>query len=180
VEIGGWHAKFWGQNPPPEFLEAETAAQMPWYLYVAEQSPLIELDGPRVRSAGDGTFRVEATLSNAGFLPTSLTDRGAVGEERTDGSLRAQVVSPPWATLELEAAELVGGTARRTVGHLAGSNSYLRAVKERSHTVSWVVRPAGPGAVGGETGGTGGAARVRVIAGSDTGGVRRSAWTVVR
>ena len=23
VEIGGWHSKFWGQNPPAEFLEEE-------------------------------------------------------------------------------------------------------------------------------------------------------------
>jgi hypothetical protein len=168
VEIGGWHAKFWGQNPPPEFLEKETAAQMPWYLYIAEQSPRIELDGPRVRPLGDGTFRVEATLSNSGYLPTSLTDRGSVGEERPDGSVRAQVASPPWATLEVEGFEIVDGPARRAVGHLAGSNPYLQAVKERKRTVAWIVRPSG------------GAASVRVVAGSDTGGVRRSAWRDVR
>jgi len=168
VEIGGWHAKFWGQNPPPEFLEEETAAQMPWYLYIAEQSPLLELEGPRVTPLGDGTLRVEATLSNAGYLPTTLTDRGAVGEERADGSVRAQVVAPPWASLEVEGAQIVDGTARRRVGHLAGSNPYLQAVKERARTVSWVVRPSRDDA------------RVRVVAGSDTGGVRRSSWTGVR
>ena len=168
VEIGGWHAKFWGQNPPPEFLEKETAAQMPWYLYIGEQSPLIELEGPRIQSLRDGTFRVEATLTNSGYLPTSITDRGTVGEERPDGSVRAQVVSPPWARLELDGVQVVDGNARRPVGHLAGSNPYLQAVKERTRTVSWVVRP------------TGGTARVRVVAGSDTGGVRRSVWTALR
>ena len=80
VEIGGWHQKFWGQNPPAEFLEAETAKQMPWYLYIGEQSPLLALSEPRVERLADGTFRVEATLSNSGFQPTTLTDRGAVGE----------------------------------------------------------------------------------------------------
>ncbi|GMV05563.1 MAG: hypothetical protein AMXMBFR53_18410 [Gemmatimonadota bacterium] len=163
VEVGGWHSKFWGQNPPPEFLEAETAKQMPWYLYIAEQSPLLELSEPRVTRQADGTFRVEATLSNAGYQPTTLTDRGAVGEAGEDGSVRAQVVRPAWAVLEVEGAEIVDGTARRTVGHLAGSNPYLQAVKERTRTVSWVVRPTGAGAT------------VRVVAGQDKAGVRRSA-----
>ncbi len=168
VEIGGWHSKFWGQNPPPEFLERETALQMPWYLYIAEQSPLLELSGPTVTALGDGTYRVEATLENSGYLPTSLTDRGAVGDNREDGTVRAPVVRPPWARLEAEGAEIVDGTARRTVGHLAGSNPYLRAVTERSRTVSWIVRPTAPGAA------------VRVVAGSDKAGVRRSARVSVR
>jgi len=146
VEVGGWHSKFWGQNPPPEFLEAETAKQMPWYLYIGEQSPLLELSEPRVRGQADGTFLVEATLSNAGYQPTSLTDRGAVGEDQADGTVRAPVVRPAWAVLEVEGADIVDGPARRSVGHLAGSNPYLQAVKERSRTVSWVVRPTGPAA----------------------------------
>ena len=162
VEIGGWHTKFWGQNPPPEFLERETAVQMPFYLYIAEQSPLLELSEPKVSAVGDGTYRVEVTVANSGYLPTSLTDRGTVGEVRQDGTVRAPVVRPPWATLETEGAQIVDGAARRTVAHLAGSNPYLEAVKERSRTVSWVVRPTAPGAT------------VRVVAGSDKAGVRRS------
>lgn len=162
VEIGGWHTKFWGQNPPPEFLEAETALQVPFLLYLAEQSPVLEVTEPRVTPVGDGTWRVEVTLTNTGYLPTSLTDRGAVGEATDDGGVRAPVVRPPWALLEVRGATLVDGVPRRSVGHLAGSNPFLQAVKERSRTVSWVVRPAGPGAW------------VRVVAGSDKGGVRRT------
>jgi hypothetical protein len=168
VEIGGWHTKFWGQNPPPEFLEAETAQQMPFILYLAEQSPLLEVTGPRVTALGDGTWRVEATLSNAGYLPTTLTDRGAVGEARDDGGVRAPVVRPPWAVLETKGAEITDGTPRRAVGHLAGSNPYLQAVRDRSRTVSWIVRPTGPGA------------SVRVVAGSDKGGVRRTGEVTLR
>jgi hypothetical protein len=168
VEIGGWHTKFWGQNPPPEFLEAETAQQMPWYLYVAEQSPLLEVTEPRVTAQGDGTFRVEVTLSNAGYLPTTLTDRGAVGEAREAGGVRAPVVRPPWAVLEVKGADITDGAPRRAVGHLAGSNPHLQAVKARSATVSWIVRPTRPGA------------SVRVVAGSDKGGVRRTGEVLVR
>lgn len=168
VEIGGWHTKFWGQNPPPEFLEDETVQQLPFCLYLAEQSPLLEVTEPRVTPVGDGTWRVEVTVTNTGFLPTSLTDRGAVGEAVGDGSVRAPVVRPPWARLEARGAVVTDGTPRRVVGHLAGSNPYLQAVKERARTVSWIVRPEGPGA------------SVRVVAGSDKGGVRRTGEVSLR
>jgi murein tripeptide amidase MpaA len=168
VEIGGWHTKFWGQNPPAEFLEKETAQQMDWYLYLAEQSPLIELSEPVVTELDDGTYRLEATVTNTGFLPTSLTDRGYVGNESADGEVRRQVVRPPAAVLLTRGAEIMDGRSRRVVGHLAGSNPFLRAVTERSRTVSWRVRPTGEGA----------AVRVRVK--SDKGGTVRSGWVRLR
>jgi hypothetical protein len=168
VEIGGWHSKFWGQNPPREFLEAETSLQMPWYLYLAEQSPLLEVSEPEVTDLGDGTLRVEVTVANAGFLPTSLTDRGAVGAEGPEGAMRAQVVRAPAATLEGKGLEVVDGTARRTVGHLAGSNPILEAVTERSRTVSWIVRPVED------------AAAVQVTVHSDKGGTARTKWVRLR
>ncbi|MDE2805061.1 MAG: M14 family metallopeptidase [Gemmatimonadota bacterium] len=168
VEIGGWHAKFWGQNPPPEFLEEETAQQMHWILYLAEQGPLIEVSDPVVTAVGDGTFRVAVTVTNTGFLPTSLTDRGAVGRERADGTIDRQVVRAPAVTLTHPGLEIVEGRARAVIPHLAGSNPFLEAATERSHTVTWVVR-----VVGGER-------AVRVTAESDKGGTVRSGWVVVR
>ena len=168
VEIGGWHSKFWGQNPPPEFLEEETAQQLHWILYLAEQGPLITVGDPVVTALGDGTFRVEATVTNTGFLPTSVTDRGAVGRERPDGRIDRQVVRSPAVTLTYPGLELVEGTARAVIPHLAGSNPFLEAVTEASHTVTWVVRV------------TGGERAVRVTAESDKGGTVRSGWVAVR
>ena len=168
VEIGGWHSKFWGQNPPPEFLEAETEKQLPWILYLAEQSPLIAMSDPEVTALDDGTFRVDATVTNTGFLPTSITDRGAVGRERPDGTVDRQVVRAPAVTLTHPGLEIVDGTARRAIPHLAGSNPFLETATEVSHTVSWVVRP------------TGGERAVRVTAESDKGGTVRSGWVAVR
>ena len=168
VEIGGWHSKFWGQNPPPEFLEAETVQQLPWILYLAEQSPLITVSDPVVTALGDGTFRVEATVTNTGFLPTSLTDRGAVGRERSDGRIDRQVVRSPAVTLTHPGLEIVEGTARTVIPHLAGSNPFLEAATEGSRTVTGVVRP------------TGGERAVRVTAESDKGGTVRSGWVAVR
>ncbi len=168
VEIGGWHSKFWGQNPPPEFLEAETGQQMHWILYLAEQSPLIEVAEPVVTAVGDGTFRVAATVTNTGFLPTSATDRGAVGRERADGSVDRRVVRAPAVTLIHPGLEIVEGRERTAIPHLAGSNPFLEAATERSHTVTWVVRPTGDGRA------------VRVVAASDKGGTARSGWVAVR
>ena len=168
VEIGGWHTKFWGQNPPPEFLEEETEQQLHWILYLAEQGPLITVSDPVVTALGDGAFRVEATVTNTGFLPTSLTDRGAVGRERPDGRIDRQVVRSPAVTLTHPGLELVEGAARTVIPHLAGSNPFLEAVTERARTVTWVVRA------------TGGERAVRVTAESDKGGTVRSGWVAVR
>ena len=185
VEIGGWRSKFWGQNPPPEFLEEETAMQMPWILYLAEQSPMLATSDPVVTAIKDGDagsadasaggmssagqmFRVEVTVTNTGFLPTSLTDRGAVGRERPDGTLDRLVVRAPVVELDHPGLELVEGRRRTTIPHLAGSNPFLEAAESRSHTVTWIVRA------------TGGERAVRATASSDKGGVARSAWVAVR
>jgi hypothetical protein len=167
VEIGGWHSKFWGQNPPPEFLEAETAKQLPWILYLAEQSPLVDVTEPTVTALGDGTFRVEATVSNRGYLPTSLTDRGVVGRERPDGTIDRQVVRAPSVTLTHPGLEIVEGRERTVIPHLAGSNPFLEAVTERERRVTWVVRS------------TGGERAVRVTVRSEKGGTVRSGWVPV-
>lgn len=168
VEIGGWLTKFWGQNPPPEFLEDETSQQMHWILYLAEQSPVLDLSTPAVRAQGDGTWVVEATLTNEGYLPTSLTDRGVVGAERDDGTLELQIVAPPTLTLELDGLEIVEGRARVQIEHLAGTNGLLEALDQRSRTVRWTVRPTGEDV-----------RSFRVIASADKGGVVRSEWVRV-
>ena len=177
VEVGGWRSKFWGQNPPPEFLEEETAVQLPWVLYLAEQGPLVTVSEPVVTALqgaggdpgrGGGTFRIEVVVTNTGFLPTSLTDRGAVGRQRPDGTMDRQVVRSPAVTLEHPGLELVEGRARTVIPHLAGSNPFLEAAESPSRTVSWVVQT-----VGGEP-------AVRVTVHSDKGGVARSGWVVVR
>ena len=168
VEIGGWHALFWGQNPPAEFLELETAKQLHWILYLAEQSPLLSVGLPETTWGDDGVLTVEAAISNLGFLPTSVTDRGAVGTQGTD-PLRHQVVRPPWVTLEVRGGELVDGRARTNLPHLAGSNPFLQASSQRSRSVRWRVRPT-PGGV---------PLAVRVVAASDKGGTARSVWIEV-
>ncbi|HEX9886999.1 MAG TPA: M14 family metallopeptidase [Longimicrobiales bacterium] len=165
VEIGGWHTRFWGQNPPAEFLEQETRAQLPWILYLAEQSPLLELDEPKVTAIGGDRWRVEVTVRNRGFTPTSLTGRGAVGSEGPDGSVSDRVVPSPHVTLATTTGvEIVEGPARIDLGHLGGTGPFLSAIGPRERTATWIVR----------SGGTESA--IRVTAGSSKAGTVRSAW----
>lgn len=168
VEIGGWHRKFWGQNPPDELLLDELKQQVPWFLYLTGLTPRLELDTPNVTPLGDGLIRVTATVRNSGYLPTHLTQRGHVGGRTREGDLTDQVISPPTLTLSVEGGEIVEGGddpepgGRKTIAHLAGSNPFLTQVTARSATVTWVVRP------------TRSAGSIRVTARSSKGGVARS------
>ncbi len=168
VEIGGWHSKFWGQNPPAEYLEAECRAQMPWIVYLAQQAPRLVLEGPFITPLGEGRYRLRAVVRNEGFLPTSLTGRGAVGAESPSGGLRAQVVRPPWVLLGLEGAEIEEGTEREQLSHLRGTGPFLQDVGGRSQAVEWVVRVVASPAL------------VQVTGRSDKAGVVRSAWVEIR
>ena len=116
----------------------------------------------------DGSFRVRAVLTNTGFLPTSLTGRGAVGQENEDGTLTAPIVRPPVMTLALERADLVEGADRVKLGHLKGTGPYLPEEGVGAETVEWIVRP------------TGTPAYIQVTARSDKAGLVRSAWVELR
>ncbi len=168
VEIGGWHAKFWGQNPPAEFLEEECRQQVDWILYLAESSPMLSVSAPAITSLGGDRYRVEVTVSNAGFLPTNLTERGHVGARTNAGTWEDQIVRPPVATLALRGASLESGSARTILPHLDGSNSHSRAVTEPSHTVRWTVRVTGTDAA------------IEVTAAADKAGVARTGWVGLR
>jgi hypothetical protein len=167
VEIGGWHAKFWGQNTPAEFLERECAFQLDWILYLAEQSPLIEVAAPRITELDGGRFRVDVTVTNTGFLPTNLTERGHMGRTLDDGGLADQVVKRPTATIVVEGGT-VEGPARVTLPHLDGSNRHSKAVTATSHTASWIVRR------------TAADAAVQVTVAADKGGTQRTERVPVR
>ncbi len=168
VEIGGWHSKFWGQNPPAEFLEEECEAQIPWILYLIRQAPRLVLDGPTVTALGAGQFRVRATLTNDGFLPTSLTGRGAVGQETGSGLVRNPIVRPPALSLGLQGAELIEGSGRVQLGHLRGTGPFLTDIGMPSETVEWIVQAQE------------GTAYVQVTGRSDKAGVVRSMWVELR
>ncbi|HUP19648.1 MAG TPA: M14 family metallopeptidase [Gemmatimonadota bacterium] len=161
VEIGGWWDLFWGQNPPAEYLEAETRAQVHWILWLLERAPRLTAEPPTITPLGDDRYRVTVTVRNSGFLPTNLTERGAVGRREDDGSLRDQIVAPPFAELRVSGGEVLEGEGRRRLPHLAGSSTLSRAARDREATVEWVVRKIGADA------------RVEITAAAEKAGVVR-------
>lgn len=128
VEVGGWRTRFTRQNPPAEMLHVECAMQIPWILYLARQSPMLEMQDLQLQGMGDGRFELKAGVHNIGFMPTNLTERGK----------EAEVVPPVYAIVELEGAELVEGRARLDLGHLAGSHQ--TGDRPRSAEARWVLR----------------------------------------
>jgi hypothetical protein len=168
IEVGGWHRKYWGQNPPAEYLEAECAAQVPWIFYLMRQAPRLSLEGPEITPLGDGLFRVRATVLNAGFLPTSVTGRGAVGQESSDGSIRNPVVRPPVAFLATDGVQVAEGSARVELRHLRGTGPFLSQLGPPSAALEWTVRLQGA------------AGRIRITARSDKAGTVHSGWIEVR
>jgi hypothetical protein len=145
VLIGGWHTKYWTQNPPAELLEQELVVQVPWILYLAEQLPQIRVAAPVVTALGNDRFRVEVTITNDGFLPTHLTTRGLAGTGDDTRMIEA-VVPPPLVILEADGATIEGGNGRARTPHLAGSNPFLASPAPRSWTVTYEVRRDRPDA----------------------------------
>ncbi len=139
VEIGGWHTKYWNQNPPPELLEEELRVQIPWILEMAARSPLVRVSEPRFEELGEGRVAVTVTVTNDGWLPTHLTQRGAEGRVTDGGRVADPVVPEPLAVLQVEGGRHEAGNGRVRLPHLAGTNPHTDAVTERSREVRWVV-----------------------------------------
>jgi hypothetical protein len=82
VEIGGFHPKFFVQNPPPHLLEQWAGEHAMWNLELAMHLPLLQLDEPEVRVAeahGDSTtYAVTVRWTNTGGMPTALRQAALV------------------------------------------------------------------------------------------------------
>jgi len=148
VEIGGWRQKFVLQNPPAELLEEECALQMPWILWLADQSPLLEMSEPQVTPLGNDNFSIQVSISNGGYLPTNLTERG----------LEAEVVRGVIAAIELKGCELVEGRSRIDLGHLTGAHIGPTSMRAATAVVIWNVKKLASGA------------EIRITASSEKGG----------
>jgi len=159
VEIGGWRRKFTAQNPPPHLLKGELELYVPWMLWLAEISPRIVLKDVQATPLGADLFKLTAVVENEGYLPTYLTQR----------ALEAEIAVPVRVNLEVSDAELVTGSPRTEIGHLAGA----RDVQGRTgasgarRTIGYVLRA------------TGSDPQVLITARSEKGGVVRQAVPLV-
>ena len=111
VELGGWDlVRFWF-NTPLSRLEQEIAPHAEFALFLALISPRLEVRSFESEAVGDGAHRLRLVLQNAGWLPTSVSEK----------AVQRKAVRPIEAELELPAgARVVTGREREELGQLAG------------------------------------------------------------
>ena len=88
VEVGGFHPKFFLQNPPPQFMEEWAEKQARFNIALAMHLPELHIDGVTsrpVEETDDGTvYEVEVTWTNRGGIPTALRQAELVRIVRPD------------------------------------------------------------------------------------------------
>jgi murein tripeptide amidase MpaA len=140
VEIGGWHYKYVIQNAPGPVLEALCERNMRFTLRAAACAPRLVVGETRVERLGEGMWRVEAVIENAGFLPTNVTER----------AIAQKAAKPDKACLKPgEGVERVAGDAEQVLGFVPGRAGQFApppisggSGRPNRRKVSWVVKGA--------------------------------------
>lgn len=140
VEIGGMDRQNVWNNPPPPLLAPEVEGHAEAVVVQAMAGPRIVIDHLLCQSLGDGDglWRVEAGITNQGWLPTDVTAHAR----------KQKLVLPGEATLHADLGTIVDGRARQEFGQLEG-RAQLRFRNGNDGTpdrtlLSWVIEaPAG-------------------------------------
>ncbi len=139
VEIGGVEFKFTNQNPPVQFLLQEVEKTTKFSLRYAKTLPSVNIEEVSVLKEADGIYKVEALISNTGYLPTYLSEEAKA--LKVDKEIE----------VKLDGADgFISGKAHEKIGHLEGfsgintdysrnaisTGNYKAIVKK----VSWIIR----------------------------------------
>jgi len=137
VEIGGWNHKFTFQNPPTKFLKDEIEKYVEWMLWLAETSPLLQINYVDLSNIEKGkVVRLNAEIQNIGYLPTNITER----------ALEANLNQPVRALLKLENAELISGESRADLSHITGTRDSEDSSSNSKRKISYAIKLTGPNA----------------------------------
>jgi hypothetical protein len=137
VEIGGWNRKFTFQNPPLKFLKTEVEKYVEWMLWLAETSPLLNINDIKTTSVEKNrVVNLSAEIQNIGYLPTNITQR----------AIDANLYQPVRAILELENAELISGKSRTDLGHIVGSRDSNDSSTDSKRHLVYSIKLNGPNA----------------------------------
>ena len=125
VEVGGFVPNV-RVNPPPEQIADLCRRHTDFALWLAGQTPRVELIDTSVEAKGGGIYEIEATIANDAYLPTAL-----------DMGLQNRAVEPVVMRLEpVEGMTVLTGNIQQSVRSLPGSGG------RATHT--WLVQaPAG-------------------------------------
>lgn len=118
VELGGWN-KPMPNNPVGEHVERIASEITDWMIHVWEKLPYLEMEF-NAESLGDNKFKIAATVSNTGYMPTNVTNRALVTETAKPVFLSAE--SSGATILSMSGAEpgTLYGKEGLVLGHIAG------------------------------------------------------------
>jgi hypothetical protein len=145
IEIGGWRRNNDDHGfAPAELIAWHAERSLPWYLTVAQTTPLVRVLDPDVTPLGDGLFVVSANVRNVGALDTNVTQQAL--------RVRINPPSPVQAAIEGTGIEVLMGDDRIDLGHLRGNQPGAGAFlggnsrTGEARQVKWLVRATAPDA----------------------------------
>ncbi len=109
IEIGSYDFKFTYQNCPPEYLNQEMVKNTAFCLRMAKTAPILEIDSIQTENIEGDTYKLTATFSNNGYLPTFITNEAKY----------LKVDKELVATLDFN-GEIITGEKSIKAGHLEG------------------------------------------------------------
>lgn len=143
VEVGGFDPRIGVWNPPYSRIDEICRGQASMFLRIAAMAPKLELSV--AQHVQGPVTRVEATVTNTGYLPTCVLE----------SAKKLSWNEPVWAEATPAGCELLGeGDSRHEIGHLTGwgrgkyeglgAFSMPRSLGTQDRrTVSWHVRGRG-------------------------------------
>ncbi len=141
VEIGGFNFKFTVQNPPAHLLLQECEKATAFMLQWAQAMPRLVIDSVTVTDLGGDLCRVEAVVSNAGYLPTYLSQKAKA--LKVAKGVKVAIDVPADKILSGDAVAEIGDLSSygltRTGGRFYG-NITTTEQKGISKKVSWILK----------------------------------------
>lgn len=110
VEIGGWNRVFVFRNPPVSMVESMAEEQAQFVFRHAATLPRMAIERVDVEYLGTDLYQITAYVTNAGYLPTNVTEM----------ALHTEAADPVQAELHGEKFAVVDGSVQRELGHLSG------------------------------------------------------------
>ncbi|GLV14433.1 peptidase M14 [Alicyclobacillus hesperidum] len=132
VEIGGLDPKFIIQNPPLRLLPEECQKVSAFLTKLGLSTAKLTITSVSCDRVADGVYRIVGEAANAGFLPTSSTDKG---KQLLLEGIRAELSG---------SYEMIAGASPQSVGHLDGygvRSRYAPPAQQRGYA-EWLIRAA--------------------------------------
>ena len=145
VEIGGWHPKYFAQNPWFSLLEDECVRNHAFCLKHVAALPELVVEKVEVEKEGKDIYQITLDIANAGWLPTNVTAKAV--ELKVVDSVKAEIKGD-FQLIKGQAIEdlgqLDGFISAREGWYTFGRSRLQRTMRKR---IKWLVRKTDQGNV---------------------------------